>query len=115
MAKMENGERLFSPFSEQWERSCEPSAHHVLLVARGEAKRAPLERSLGGSADPMTPAQLAAVVGRGLRAYSERKTGLESATPILAPTNRSTSSRGRRTQRPRPRDLAISANNHFAE
>ena len=24
----------------------------------------------------MTPAQLAAVVGRGLRAYSERKTGL---------------------------------------
>ncbi len=25
MAKMENRERLFSPFSEQWERSCEPS------------------------------------------------------------------------------------------
>jgi hypothetical protein len=25
MAKMENRERLFSPFSEQWERPCEPS------------------------------------------------------------------------------------------
>ena len=32
------------------------AARHVLLVARGEAKRAALERSLGASVDPMTPA-----------------------------------------------------------
>ena len=36
MAKMENRERLFSPLSEQWERSCEPSKLTTsLLVARG--------------------------------------------------------------------------------
>ena len=41
----------------KWERSCEPSKlTDVLLVARDEAERAALERSLGGSADPMTPA-----------------------------------------------------------
>ena len=32
------------------------AARHVLLVARGEAKRAAFERSLGTSVDPMTPA-----------------------------------------------------------
>ena len=32
------------------------AARRVLLVARGEAKRAALERTLGGDADPMTPA-----------------------------------------------------------
>jgi glucosamine-6-phosphate deaminase len=32
------------------------AARRVLLVARGEAKRAALERSLGGGGDPMTPA-----------------------------------------------------------
>ena len=32
------------------------AAHRVLLVARGEAKRAALERALEGGADPMTPA-----------------------------------------------------------
>jgi glucosamine-6-phosphate deaminase len=32
------------------------AARHVLLATRGEAKRAALERALGGGADPMTPA-----------------------------------------------------------
>ena len=32
------------------------AARRVLLVARGEAKRRALERTLGGDADPMTPA-----------------------------------------------------------
>jgi glucosamine-6-phosphate deaminase len=32
------------------------SARHVLLAARGEAKRAALERALGGEADGLTPA-----------------------------------------------------------
>jgi glucosamine-6-phosphate deaminase len=32
------------------------AARHVLLAARGEAKRGALERALVGEGDPMTPA-----------------------------------------------------------
>jgi glucosamine-6-phosphate deaminase len=32
------------------------AARHVLLVARGKAKRAALERAMEGKPDPMTPA-----------------------------------------------------------
>ena len=57
MAKMENRERLFSPFSAQGEQSCEPSKLTTSFSSPSvKKKRAALERSLGDSADPMTPA-----------------------------------------------------------